>query len=504
MASYERQASWPTRLSFSVGSSAEAILGVAFNSFNFFFYNQILGLSGTLSGLAITIALVIDAVSDPFIGSLSDRWRSRLGRRHPFMFAAPIPVFVCFFFIYSPMDGLADMTWLGIKGLPLFLWFTFFVVIFRNAMTLFHVPHLAMGAELSTDYSERSVIMSLSGFFATLAGVATLYIAYAYVFAATPEYANGLQNPEPYPTFAIVCGVIGVFFMVFSATLTMKQIPKMPQAPADLPAFQFRDTLAEMWEAWQNLNYRMLLIGLFFLSATLGVRETLGLHMNVFFWELLSEQIAIFILAIAPFALLAYFLPPFFHRIFDKRATTLGALVVLTITFIIPVTFRILGWFPENGSPSLMPTLIAFSVVGSVTGIVLTISVMSCLADIADEHELTTGRRQEGIFYSARSFFAKAVSALGHLIAGIALDVIGFPVKAEPGIVVEADKIFNLGLVDGPISSIGAIIAIFFYYRYNITKKRHREIQAELEVLRAERGQTGDAGLTPVPQPAGK
>lgn len=496
-ASYKRQASWPTRISFSVGSSSEAILGVAFNSFNFFFYNQILGLSGSLSGLAITIALVIDAVSDPFIGSLSDRWRSRWGRRHPFMFAAPLPVFICFFFIYSPPDGIAQVAWLGVVGMPLFLWFMVFVVLFRTAMTLFHVPHLAMGAELSTDYQERTAIMSVSGFFGMFGGVATSFIAFRYVFAATPEFENGLFNAAVYPVFAMVAAGIGVAIMILSAGLTMNQIPRMPKAPADLPPFKFRHVLAEMWQAWQNPNYRMLLLGLFFLSATLGIRETIGLHMNVYFWELLPEQLSVFIIFVALFAPLAFVVTPILHRMFDKRATIIGGVIFLAIVFVIPVTFRLLGWFPENHSPMLMPTLIVFVIVGTLTGIILTISVASSLADIADEHELTTGRRQEGIFYSARTFFAKAISGFGHLLAGIAIDVIGFPVGQEPG-TIDPDKIMQLGLVDGPIGAIGAVIAIAFYWRYSITRERHQEIQAELEILRVERGQA------PPPQPAGK
>ena len=66
---------------YAVGAAAEAIIGVAFNAFNFFFYTNIMGVPGTLAGLAITIALVFDAVTDPLVGTLSDRWRSKLGRR---------------------------------------------------------------------------------------------------------------------------------------------------------------------------------------------------------------------------------------------------------------------------------------------------------------------------------------------------------------------------------------------------------------------------------------
>ena len=97
---------------------------------------------------------------------------------------------------------------------------------------------------------------------------------------------------------------------------------------------------------------------------------------------------------------------------------------------------------------------------------------------------MRTGRRQEGIFYSARTFFSKLTSGLGHLLAGIAIDVIRFPSGAVPG-QVDPEVLFKLGLVDGPIASIPAVIAILFYARYRIGKKRHAEIRAALDAGRA-------------------
>src|SRR5687767_6745853 len=81
-----------TKLAFGVGSAAEQSVNVAFNTFNFLFYNNVLGLSGTLCGLAVTLALVLDAFADPLVGYVSDRFHSKLGRRHPFMYVAPIPL----------------------------------------------------------------------------------------------------------------------------------------------------------------------------------------------------------------------------------------------------------------------------------------------------------------------------------------------------------------------------------------------------------------------------
>ena len=98
----QRRVPLATRVLFGVGSIAEGVKNTAFNVFLLFYYNQVLGVSGTLTGTAIFLALCVDAVADPLIGSLSDGWRSRLGRRHPFMYAAALPMAVCFALLFLP------------------------------------------------------------------------------------------------------------------------------------------------------------------------------------------------------------------------------------------------------------------------------------------------------------------------------------------------------------------------------------------------------------------
>ncbi len=459
------------KFTYAVGAAAEAIIGVAFNAFNFFFYTNILGIPGTLAGLAITIALVFDAITDPLVGSLSDRWQSRLGRRHPFMFAAPVPVMACLFGIYSPPEML------GTTGL--FLWLTVLTVIMRSTMTLFHVPHLAMGAELSADFTERTRVMSINTLLGALGGFGTAFVAYSFFFSATPEYPNGMLNQSAYPTFAIAAAFIGGAVMVFSTIFTMKIIPELPPPPKHVAALSLREFLADARFAMTNRNYLMLLIGYLFLSATLGTRDTIGLHMNTYYWELLPEQIRYFTIMGLLAPIVGFVATAPLHDRFEKKPVIISCLIGLLIFATAPVVLRMMGLAPANDSKMLMPFLLTFYLIALCFGVMLLISVMSTLADVADEHEIVTHRRQEGIFYAARSFFAKASSGLGHLLAGIAIDVIDFPVGAEPGSV-DPDTVFNLGLVDGPIAIIPGIIAVFFYLKFDLTRARHTEVQAEL------------------------
>ena len=105
---------------------------------------------------------------------------------------------------------------------------------------------------------------------------------------------------------------------------------------------------------------------------------------------------------------------------------------------------------------------------------------MSALADIADEHALATGKRQEGIFYSARTFFAKAMNAIGHVVAGFALEFYILLDRSTPPGEVPEDVVFRLGMVDGPLAMVGGLIAGAFYLGYRLDKKRYDEIREEL------------------------
>ena len=147
------QVSWRIRLAFGVGQLPEGIKSAAFGFFLLFYYNQVLGLSGTLSGIAIFIAMLVDAVSDPMVGALSDSTRSRWGRRHPYMYASAIPFALSFYFLFVPMDGLSEM--------GLFWWLTIFSILTRTCMTFYSVPHMSLGAELTSDYDERTLLSSL-------------------------------------------------------------------------------------------------------------------------------------------------------------------------------------------------------------------------------------------------------------------------------------------------------------------------------------------------------
>jgi hypothetical protein len=98
-----------TKFFFGIGSAAETIALFALGSYSMLFYNQILGLNAGLAGLAVSASLLLDGLADPIVGSLSDRTRSRFGRRHGYMYFAPIPIALCIIAVFHPPKGASDL-----------------------------------------------------------------------------------------------------------------------------------------------------------------------------------------------------------------------------------------------------------------------------------------------------------------------------------------------------------------------------------------------------------
>jgi Na+/melibiose symporter-like transporter len=467
-----------TRVAFGVGATAETLALYSVGALGMVFYNQVLGLDVLLAGLVPTLAIFADALSDPFMGSFSDRFRNkRWGRRHPFMFIAPVPIAVSFYAIFNPPDALAHWS--------LFGWFLGWSIALRTFMTIFHVPHLAMGSELSTAYTERTKIMAYNSFFSWMGGAALFKVNTVLFFATVATAANGLLNADAYPGFAAAMAIVIVCVLFASAWFTRDRIPTLPQPPADQPPFSIRGFLRDVVTAFSNRNYLFLMIAYFCLSLMLGVRSGLGTYMNIFYWELPSERIGTLVFAGSVVGYLTAFLVSTrLHTFYDKRNTIVAGAALLSIFPAMPVVLRMAGVFPENGSDWLLWSIAGFNALGAASGAILNISVMSAIGDIADENELRHGIRQEGILYSARTFFAKVDNSIGHGIAAVSLSMIGFPDQAKPG-AVAADTLHLLGFIDSPLMIVPGLVAAYFYSKYRIDRHRYERTRAELAARHA-------------------
>ena len=477
--------SFPTILSFGTGAMGEAVYLGIFNGFITLYYNQIIGLSNALIGIAIMLALIGDAITDPLVGVVSDRWKSRHGRRHPFLFVAPVPMAITLYFIFNPPEILLG----GPEGpsqLALFVWLSTLTILSRALNTLYSIPHLALGGELTKDQHKRSQLFSANTAMGAAFGTAFGFIIWSYFFAGERVRASdgqlvpGHLDAAAYgPLLLLSCSIIVIAIWACAAG-TYKQVPYLSQADDNAAKLTLRDLFREILSTMKNRNYVFLLVGYFFFMITSGIYDTMHVFINTYFWELVPDQIRWFGIIAAPMGIAGALCAPALMRRFDRKPVLLGSLVGIIIFSQLVINLRLLGLLPENHDPALLPILFANAGFFSLGIGVGSVAIFSMLADIIDENELETGLRQEGLYYSARAFFAKASNSFGHFIAGIALDVfVHLPFEAVPG-QLEEEVITRMGVMAGPIMGIAAFISLFVYSRYNLTRKRHQEIMALL------------------------
>lgn len=465
----------PTRLAYGVGALAEGTKNGAFEFFLFFYYTQVLGLSGTLAGAAMMIALLVDAVADPLVGSLSDSTRSRLGRRHPYLYAAALPMAAGFALLFAPPPGLGQ--------LGLFAWLTGFALLVRFAMTLYFVPHMALGAELSDDYGERTSIVAVRAFFGLLGGIGAPILGLAIWFRSTPDHPAGQLDAAGYPGFGGVLA-IGMAAAIWASALgTHHRIPLLVRPAAAPEPFGAGRLVREVRAALASPSFRALFSGVVVFFVMRGVQTSLGLHMGTYFWRITSAELLELTIGSAAGVVVGLPVWTFAARRLDKKPTFLIGAAGFSAWVLLPPCLQIAGAWPAHGSPAYLPSLVAASALAAFFAAAALVTAGSMMADVADEHELATGRRQEGLLFGAQSLAAKSASGIGHQIAGLGLDAIAFPAGAAMD-AVGPPQVLGLGLLAGPGVGLLAVVAIALLAGYRLDRTRHAAIAHALDERR--------------------
>lgn len=460
-----------TKLSYGVGQLSDGVKQSAFTTFLFFYYNQVLGLSGSLAGMAALLALLVDAVTDPMVGQLSDRFQSRWGRRHPFMLAGALPFGIAIVALFSPPDGLDQI--------QLFSWMLAGAIAVRLMLTLFFVPHLSLGAELVRDYHERTSLIGYRVFF-TYAGILlTSVIGFAVFFPPSEAYANGMLNEASYPKFGVFCAVMGTASMLLCVFGTRHAIPDA--SPTALRTDERSAWLAfiDVFHTLKLHSFRILFFAGILFATFAGIVQTLLVYVATYVFEFKPEQLAGLAGALVVGIIFASLVAQYLSRRFDKKQA-LACCAIAGGAFAFSPQILYFGGFLEHMSVSIKFALV-FSVNGisQIFFIAYVILIDSMLSDVIDEHELNSHRREEGLFFAARAFATKASYGLGSFFAGVGLDVIQFPTGASPESV-SNEAVFKLALLSGPLMFVLFAATVLVTSRYPLSAARHSEIMSAI------------------------
>ena len=458
------------KIAYGFGSVAFGVKSNGFDYFFLIFYSQVMGVSAYLVSLALMIALIVDALSDPLIGYLSDNTRSRWGRRHPFMYAAAIPASVAYYFVWNPPAGL--------EGDALFPYIVTLAILVRTLITVYEIPSSSLVAEMSDDYDERTSMLSYRYFFGWTGG--TLMGAFATIFILVPTatISNGMFNVEGHGQVGAIAATVIFLAIMISALGTHKMIPDLKPPP---PARQMSVGLIyrEVFETLASRSFLALFLAALFGAVASGVSTTLSFYFSTFFWGFTTEQIGLISLSVVISALMAFFISPAISKRLGKKR---GAITIGLMAFTVapaPIFLRLLGLMPENGDPALFPLVLSIIVVDVALIIAYQTLSASMIADLVEEAEIKTQRRNEGVFFASVTFVRKVTQGIGAAVAGVLLTISQFPVGATPDQVPES-VLTSFGWLYVPVIFGLWMIMIACLSLYSVDRKKH---EANLETL---------------------
>ncbi|MGJ3647489.1 MFS transporter [Sphingomonas sp. GlSt437] len=410
-----------TKLSFGLGSIAYGIKDNGFATFLLLFYNQVVGLPATMVGSAILAALVIEAFADPLVGYLSDHTRSRLGRRHPWMYGSALPVALGWVLLWNPPTGWSH------GALALYLFGS--ALLTRLALSAFEIPASALGPELSSDYDERTRLFSYRYLFGWFGGLAMLALAYGVFLVPDAAHAVGLRNGAGYSRMALFGALAMAVAIILSSLGLQREVRFMPAVTT------VRQTLAEHFALFrqtvQNRAFAVLMAASLFAYTAQGLSFALSNYLYQYVWHLHGAQYQLVAVALLAGAMGAFVLAPQAARGGDKPRIGMMLSFANAVLCVLPYVLRQLGAFPPDTSPWMVPLLLVILGVNTTAGVAAFILGSAMLSDVVEDAELRTGQRSEGVFFAGSFFIQKTTTGLGTFLASAVLAASAFPIGAD-------------------------------------------------------------------------
>jgi GPH family glycoside/pentoside/hexuronide:cation symporter len=460
-------------------SSGEATVSLVMNSifgFAMLYYTNALGLSGKLAGIAMAVASLWDAVSDPIMGHVTDNTSSRFGRRHPYILLGGTLMTVSYFFIWYVPDFFTS------SNLVLFWYLVVMNLIVRTAFTIFAIPYTALGFEMCRDYEGRSKIQGIRTSVNMAANLLGPALSWA-VFFGNNESVRATSVANNYIKMGAVFACVGLLIILFLTFSTRKYIVdsrNMKFEGKSAGAF-FRDMkqiLTDRYPRWV-FGYAIVVI--------IGIALVSSLQMYIFEDVLLLSGMKKTIIhggtmtGMGLGALSASYLA----RRFDKKGAVFTGGIGSIFCELLLCFLLVSNVLETHESEFLLGfeipvTFLTVTVLHGLywfgNGIMLPIAT-SMMADISEIHEIRTGINKDGAYAAVYSFAMKLAMSVALFVSGYTLEFTGFVAGAEGGQSQDVlDRLTMATFLFGPLISLTALVLIKLY---PVNKQLLEKIRAE-------------------------
>lgn len=432
-----------------------------------------IGLPADQVGLAIMIALLVDALIDPVVGHLSDQTHSRWGRRHPWLYASAIPIALVWIALWNPPAASQG---------AVFAWLIVVSILVRAVLSCYEVPSLALAPEITRDYHERTLVLRYRFLFGWAGGLLMLVLAFGVLLTPGPGYPVGQLNPAGYHRFAAVGAVLMLVAVLVSAIGTHRLLARLPaSAPERLP---LGATFRAIGHTLANRPFLILMAAGIFAYANQGITFALANYLLLYVWEFPKAAFVIYATTLFGGVVIAFLCVPALSRRLGKKDAAALCAVLAMVLGTLPYWLRVAGLFPANGTPLAMPLFLLLVGLSTGAGVCVMILTTSMMADVTEASEARTGKRNEGLFFAGYFFMQKCVTGIGIFLSGSLLAWIGFPADAQPG-GVATEVIHRLALSFAALTLLFGLVGAWCYTRFPFGREDHERRLRQLAVTAA-------------------
>jgi GPH family glycoside/pentoside/hexuronide:cation symporter len=441
-----------TKLLYGVGDTGFSLTSTIIGAYLAIFLTDVVGVRPGLAAVAIFIGRSWDYINDPLIGHISDRTRTRWGRRRPFLLFGFLPFALAFALLWwrPPWDNQVGLA----------VYYAVAYVIYDAAATVVYMPYFALTPELTLDYDERTALTSYRMFFSILASLVAFTVPLALVGSFTPDHASRVLLMGA--GFGIASAL--PLLLTFFGTRERQEYQEHKQ-PGIIESL--RAALKNRPFVFSMAIFLLTWVGVSILESTL-----LYFVKYVVRRESQSDVIMGVIFVVAMLAL------PFWEwasRHLNKRLAYIVGIAFWAVVQIVLVTL----------GPSTSITLIL--ILAGLAGIGVSAAHVipwAIIPDAIEWDELQTGERHEGMFYSLVTLMQKVATSIALPLALLLLDATGYQanVAQQP-----ASALLGIRILAGPIPAALLCAGIVFAILYPLSRERHAEVCRELAQRKAQR-----------------
>lgn len=432
---------------YGFGDLGYATVAQTLSNFIMFFGTSVLGISGTLMGIAVSIGVLWDAISDPLLGHISDNTYSSMGKRHPYILIGTLG-----------MCAINLIIWLVPPTSPeivKFLWILFSLLMVQTFCTFYSTPYLALGLEMTKDPNEQTSLQSYKTVFSLLGMM--LPSVFMFLFMPSGDNVQGQFSISGYIDIAyissltcLVCGLITFFGTLKFGVCCQFNRP--------LKKEKFSSVFNDLFNMLKKKNYRNIILGYSISLIASSILTASGMHMFTYCFHFNSQQLSIIMVSLVFGAVSSQFYWTKKSAKKGKKATLIHGLCVGTLGIMfIWVVFVLRDLFSTNLLFYLTINLVAFA--GFGTGVLYTLPISIFSDFLANDKELA-GKDKTATYSGIMTLSNKIANAFSLFLIGIVLDLIKFNASSP---VQPASVQIGLGYLVIFGVAISFVLSIHFY-----------------------------------------